>query len=333
MSVYRRFLFAALLLSAAWPAKTFQGPSLDTPVIEPHPQRLTGISPGLAQNPVPPADLRSEAEMVLVPAFVTNRTGAPATDLVKEDFQVFEDGIEQPVTYFAKEDAPVSVGFLLDSSGSMRNKMRQALQATLAFFKTANKADEFFLVEFDDHVKLSVPFTSDAGQLTRRVSHVKPIGRTSLLDAVHRALVEMKRATYTRKAIVVVSDGGDNRSRYNFNQIKNAMVESEVQLYSMGIFDPLDQRKRTPEEKNGPELLSELAAESGGKHFNVDNLDDLPMISEQIGEELRDQYLLGYNPVNQKHDGKYRRINVTLKSPRPEAMEVRYRRGYYAPAK
>jgi len=333
MLANRRFLFAALLLSASWPAKTFQGPTIDTPVIEPRPQRPSGFAPGLASAPAPAADLRSEAEMVLVPTFVTKATGAPATDLAKDDFQVFEDGIEQPVTYFAKEDAPVSVGFLLDSSGSMRNKMRQALQATLAFFRTANKADEFFLVEFDEHVKLSVPFTSDFNQLTKRVSHVKPIGRTSLLDAVHRALVEMKRAAYTRKAIVVVSDGGDNRSRYNFNQIKNAMVESEVQLYSMGIFDPADQRKRTPEEKNGPELLSELAAESGGKHFDIDNLDDLPMISEQIGEELRSQYLLGYTPVNPKHDGKYRRIKVSLKSPRPEAMEVRYRRGYYAPAK
>lgn len=332
MSVYRRFLFAGLLLSAAWPAKTFQGPSLDTPVIEPRPQRPSGLSPGLAPATAAAADLRSEAEMVLVPAFVTNPKGAPATGLAKEDFRVFEDGVEQPVTYFAKEDAPVSVGFLLDSSGSMRNKMRQALQATLAFFKTANKADEFFLVEFDEHVKLSVPFTSDSAQLAKRVSRVKPIGRTSLLDAVHRALVEMKRATYTRKAIVVVSDGGDNRSRYNFNQIKKAMVESEVQLYSMGIFDPADQRKRTPEEKNGPELLSELATESGGKHFSVDNLDDLPTISEQIGEELRSQYLLGYAPVNHKHDGEYRRIKVTLKSPQSEAMEVRYRRGYFAPA-
>lgn len=334
MLVHRRSLFAALLLlaSSPWPARPFQGPSLETPLIEPRPQRHSGVSPDIAPSAMPPADLRSDSELVLVPAFVTNALGAPANQLSKDDFRVIEDGVEQPVTYFAKEDAPVSVGFLLDSSGSMRNKMRQALQATAAFFKTANKADEFFLVEFDEHVKLSVPFTSDANQLYKRVSHVRPIGRTSLLDAVHRALVEMKRAQYLRKALVIVSDGGDNRSRYNFTQIKNAMVESDVQLYSMGIFDPADQRKRTPEEKNGPQLLSELATESGGKNFNVDNIEDLPAISEQIGEELRSQYLLGYTPANRAHDGKYRRIKVTLKSPSPDALEVRYRQGYYAPA-
>ena len=226
------------------------------------------------------------------------------------------------------------MGFLFDSSGSMRNKMRQSSEAAAAFFKTANKDDEFFLVEFNERARLSVPFTSDANQVYQRVARVRPLGRTSLLDAIHLALDQMKGARHARKAIVIVSDGGDNRSRYTFGQIKNAMLESDVQVYSMGIFDPEDRRKRTPEEKNGPHLLGELSAESGGKYFSVDNLNDLPAISSRIGEELRSQYILGYTPPNPGRDGKYHQIKLTLTSaPRESgALDLRYRRGYFAPA-
>jgi Ca-activated chloride channel family protein len=268
--------------------------------------------------------------MVLVPAHVTTPFGAPVTNLAKENFRILEDGVEQPITYFASEETPVSVGFLFDSSASMRNKMHQSSQAAAAFFKTANKDDEFFLVEFNEHARLSVPFTSDANEVYQHVTHVRPLGRTSLLDAIHLALVQMKGARRTRKAIVIVSDGGDNRSRYTFGQIKNDMLESDVQVYSMGIFDPEDQRKRTPEEKNGPHLLGELSEESGGKHYSVDNLDDLPAISSQIGEELRSQYILGYAPPSADKDGKYHKIKLTLNSEGP-SLELRYRRGYYAP--
>jgi VWFA-related protein len=279
---------------------------------------------------LPPANLRIDASVVLVPAHVTNAFGAPITDLAKENFRILEDGVEQPITYFATEETPVSVGFLFDSSASMRNKMRQSSEAAAAFFKTANKGDEFFLVEFNERAKLSVPFTSDANEVYQRVVHVKPLGRTSLLDAIHLALEQMKGAQHARKAIVIVSDGGDNRSRYTFTEVKNAMIESDVQVYSMGIFDPVDQRKRTPEEKNGPHLLGELSEESGGKHYSVDNLDDLPSISSQIGEELRSQYILGYAPPSADNDGKYHQIKLTVNS-EAAAVELRYRRGYYAP--
>ncbi|HEY1760002.1 MAG TPA: VWA domain-containing protein [Bryobacteraceae bacterium] len=284
---------------------------------------------GLAAN-LPLADLHSDASLVLVPAHVTNPIGAPITDLVKENFHILEDGVEQPIKYFATEETPVSVGFLFDSSASMRNKMHQSSEAAAAFFRTAIKDDEFFLVEFGESAKLSMPFTTDANEVSQRVAHVRPLGRTSLLDAIHLALVQMKRAKHARKAIVIVSDGGDNRSRYTVGQIKEAMQESDVQVYSMGIFDPEDQRKRTPEEKNGPFLLSELAEQSGGKHYSVDNLEDLPAISAQIGEELRSQYVLGYTPPSTEKDGKYHKIKLMLTAPL-QALELRYRRGYYSP--
>jgi len=329
-----RLRLAAFFLLGAIPpsAFSFQGPSSTAgPVIEPRVRpELRALNQSAIAANQPLANLRSDASMVLVPAQVTNAIGAPITDLAKENFRILEDGVEQPITYFASEETPVSVGFLFDSSASMRNKMHQSSQAAAAFFKTANKDDEFFLVEFNEQAKLSVPFTSDANEVYQRVAHVRPLGRTSLLDAIHLALVQMKRAQHTRKAIVIVSDGGDNRSRYTVAQIKSAMLESDVQVYSMGIFDPEDQRKRTPEEKNGPRLLGELAEESGGKHFSVGNLDDLPAISSQIGEELRSQYVLGYTPPRLEKNGKYHQIKLMLTLP-PQALELRYRRGYFSP--
>jgi Ca-activated chloride channel homolog len=329
-----RFLLAAFLLCLVPSALPFQGPTSDAgPTIEPRvrpQQRSANFAPSLPPANLPAANLRIDTSMVLVPAHVTNALGAPVTDLTKENFRILEDGVERPITYFATEETPVSVGFLFDSSGSMHNKMHQSSEAAAAFLSTANRDDEFFLVEFNEHAKLSVPFTTNAKEVFERIAHVRPLGRTSLLDAIHLALVQMKRAQHSRKAIVIVSDGGDNRSRYTVPQIKSAMLESDIQVYSMGIYDSEDQRKRTPEEKNGPRLLGELSEESGGKHFSVDNLNDLPAISTQIGEELRSQYILGYSTPNPERDGKYHQIKLSL-VPSPQELEVRYRRGYFAP--
>jgi Ca-activated chloride channel homolog len=336
MALSLRITLGACLLFASLPAALpFQSLSSDaSPVIEPHkrPEPRLGIPAEMPQAALAPANLRADASMVLVPAQVTDAAGAPVNTLHKQDFRIFEDGVEQTITDFAVEDAPVSVGFLFDSSASMRNKMHQSSQAAAAFFSTANRSDEFFLVEFNERAKLSVPFTSDADAVYKRVSHVRPIGRTSLLDAIHLALTQMKRARHPRKAIVIVSDGGDNRSRYTAKQIESAMRESEVQIYSMGIFDPVERRSRTPEEKNGPQLLDDLAKDTGGHYFDVDNPDELPAIAERIGEELRSQYLLGYSPANAKRDGSFRRIEVKL-APQAQSpdLEVRYRRGYYSP--
>jgi len=336
MTLHSRLVFTACLLlaSSPLPVLPFQGLTSDSPVsIEPRkrPEPHLGITPDMPAAALPPANLRADVSMVLVPAHVTNGLGAPVGDLAKENFKIFEDGVEQPITYFAWEDAPVSVGFLIDSSGSMRNKMHQSAEAASALLKTANTEDEFFVVEFNEKAKLLLPFTSNSEQVHQTVSHVRPIGRTSLLDAVHLALTQMKKARNPRKAIVIVSDGGDNRSRYTFSEVKNQMIESEVQVYTMGIFDPEERRKRTPEEEYGPQLLGDLAQESGGKHYNVDDLDDLPATAERIGQELRSQYILGYSPGNVERDGKYHRIKVMLSGSKARNLDVRYRRGYNAP--
>jgi Ca-activated chloride channel family protein len=261
---------------------------------------------------LPQVHLRVEASLVLVPVHATSRIGTSITDLTEANFRVFEDGVEQKITYFSKQDAPLSVGLVFDSSGSMTNKIRKSAEAAAAFFKTANAGDEFFLVEFGERPKLMMPFTPDSDQIYRKIVQSKPFGRTSLIDAIHLALVQMKNARNARKAIVILSDGGDNRSRLTRGEIKGALLESDVQMYAMGIFDRDDLAKHTREEENGPRLLDELAAQTGGRVYPVDNLNDLESISSTLGNALRNEYLLGYVPLNESRDGKYRQVKVNL---------------------
>jgi Ca-activated chloride channel family protein len=308
----------------------FQGPSPSDG------ERVT-IAARVAPRPaeeLPPPNLRVDTSLVLIPVHVTTQLGVSVTDLNKTNFRVFEDNVEQTITHFAKDDAPISIGLLFDASASMRNKLHKSSEAAAAIFKTANPEDEFFLIEFNERPRLAIPFTFDFDELSRHLAHTKTVGRTSLLDAIHMAILQMKKATNSRKAIVIVSDGGDNCSRHSVGQIKNALMESDVQLYAMGIFDFDDSgRKRPPEEVNGPKLLNDLAELSGGRHYPIDDLNELPAISERIGMELRNQYLVGYSPMNLERDGKYRKIKLDLAPPAGmPRLRTHYRQGYFAPA-
>jgi Ca-activated chloride channel homolog len=281
----------------------------------------------------PRADLRVDVPLVLIPVNVTTPLGAPVTGLSKENFRLFEDGVEQRITHFSSEDAPVSIGLLLDASGSMRNKMKKSLEAAGELFKNANLDDEFFLIEFNERPKLTVPFTRDANDLYKRLVRAKPMGRTSLLDALHLAIAQMRSARNMRKAIVLLSDGGDNHSRRTETEIKKAVHEADVQIYALGIFDPDDSPKRTIEERNGPHLLDDLAFETGGRHLPVGKLNDLPAACARIGAELHNQYVLGYYPANAAGDGKYRKILVTpVAPPNMPPLKAHFRPGYIAPA-
>ena len=286
----------------------------------------------LPPDAVPSEHLRVDSSLVLVPVHAVTATGANVTDLAADNFRVFEDGVEQKLTYFSLDDAPLSVGLVFDSSGSMSNKIRKSATAAAAFFKTANASDEFFLVEFGERPRLLTPFTSDSDEVYRKIAHTKAFGRTSLIDAIHLALIQMKNARNSRKAIVILSDGGDNRSRLTRGQIKGALLESDVQLYAMGIFDGGDLLKHSREEQNGPQLLDELAEHSGGRVYTIDNIGDLESISSRLGNALRSEYVLGYMPSNPSRDGKYRHIKVDLTvSSRTSTPSISYRRGYYAP--
>jgi Ca-activated chloride channel family protein len=275
--------------------------------------------------------LRIDSSLVLIPVHVTNAIGATVTDLDRGEFRLFEDNIEQTVSSFYTEDAPVSVGLLFDASGSMRSKMEKSCEAAASFFRTANPQDEFFLIEFNDRAHLLLPFTQRTNEVYDEISRIRPSGRTSLLDAVYMALGQMKHARYSRKAIVIFSDGGDNWSHHSVREVKRALLESEVQVYAMGIFDRNFLEKHPLEERYGPRLLDDLTQQSGGRHFPVDKLEHLPAISERVGRELRSQYLLGYHPTNGTRDGKYRQVKVGLGLPAARDLHLAYRHGYYAP--
>ncbi len=275
--------------------------------------------------------LRVDTSLVLIPVQATSSSGATINDLLATNFRVFEDGAEQRIIYFSKDDAPVSIGLVFDSSASMTNKMRRSAEAAAAFFQTANREDEFFLVGFGERPKLKVPFTTDPASVYRTLVHSRAFGRTSLFDAIHLALMQMKNARNSRKALVILSDGGDNRSRFTRSEIKDEVLESDVQMHAMGIFDR-DMTKHTTEEENGPRLLNELAEQTGGRLYPVEDMNDLKAISLSLGNALRNQYVLGYLASNSARDGKYRRVRVDLAGlPATSAIRLSHRRGYYAP--
>jgi Ca-activated chloride channel homolog len=288
------------------------------------------LRPPASQRSQPQGVLRSDASLVVIPTWVTTAAGASVTSLSKDNFRVTDDNVEQRIAYFIKDDAPLSIGLLFDTSGSMRDKMERASESVAAFFRTANTEDEFFLVEFNDRAKLTIPFTPDSGEIYSRVAGTKPSGKTSLLDGIQVALKQMKKARHSRKAILIISDGGDNWSWHTVRQIRGELLESDVQLYAMGIFGPELSSRSPVENRHGPGLLDELAGQSGGRHYPVGNLNDLPAISAKIGTDLRNEYLLGYYPADSR-DGKYHQVRVNLALPDDMApLRANYRRGYYA---
>jgi VWFA-related protein len=280
----------------------------------------------------PRGDIRVNTTLVLIPVSVTDPLNRFVTGLERENFRVFEDKSEQQVTHFASEDAPLSIGLVFDVSGSMGSKLDKSRQAVSQFFKTANPEDEFFLVEFSDRPELVVDFTTHLEEIQNRLTFTQSKGRTALLDAVYMALDKMKKAKNPRKSLLVISDGGDNSSRYTENEIKSRVREADVQIYAIGIYEMIANRGRTPEEMAGPSLLTEIAEQTGGRQFAVDNLNELPDVAAKIGIELRNQYILGYTPTNQDRDGKYRKVQVKLVQPRGlPPLRASWRLGYYAP--
>ena len=298
---------------------------------------MCGTSLVVAQAPLKPAlpqpTIRIDKDLVLVPVTVCDRSNRALTGLSKEHFRIFDDKVEQTVTSFWADDEPLAIGLVFDTSASMDKKLRRSRLAADAFFEVANPADEFFLVEFSDRPKLSVPLTVDPREIQNQLLFTGPKGRTALLDAIYLALHEMKKSNKSRKALLVISDGGDNCSRYRANDIKNMVRESEVQIYGIGIYETSGSRVMMPEEIYGPTLLAELAEISGGRHFAVNDLGELPDIAAKIGIELRNRYVLAFSPMAMQRDGRYHRLQVKLVPP-PTAPPMRayWRAGYYAPA-
>jgi Ca-activated chloride channel family protein len=254
------------------------------------------------------------------------------TGLDADNFRIFEDKVEQEIATFSSEDVPISIGVIFDCSGSMSNKFGKAREAAIEFFKTANPDDEFFLVSFNERAELTSSFTSSVEDLQGRMMLMPPKGRTALLDAIYLGLSQMRGAHNAKRALLILSDGGDNHSRYQESDIKRLVKEADTQLYAIGIFEPLGNRSRTFEELNGPSLLSEITEMTGGRVFAADNLNELPDIATKIGLELRNQYVLGYRPSNKAHDGRWRKIKIKMRAPRGlPPLSVYSKTGYYAP--
>ncbi len=317
---------AGFLAVGAWCGSEDQKPTTQTSDT-PGGAHITVSTPPLHVTP-----FLVDVNLVLVNVTVTDPFDRIVTGLDQDNFEVYDEKVPQKIATFSTEDAPISVGLIFDCSGSMGDKIEKSKEAALQFFKTSNPQDEFMLVSFADRPDMISGFTAKYENLQDSLLTVKSGGRTALLDAIYLGLTEMKKATTNRRALLVISDGGDNHSRYTENDIKKAVKESDVQIYAVGIFEPSASRGRTPEEAGGPGLLAELAEVSGGRMFSVENTNELPDIAEKISVELRNQYVLGYKPSNLIRDGRWRRIRVKLNPPKGlPPLQVYARTGYYAP--
>jgi Ca-activated chloride channel family protein len=325
------FVTTTAVICSIAPAALAQTPIDDvhiSPRVEPRkPDPTDYIDPSLKTHTRP---LKVDVSLVLVPVTITDPMNRLVTGLDKENFQLFEGKDQQDIRHFSSEDAPVSIGVIFDMSGSMASKIERAREAVVEFFKTANPQDEFFMVTFADKPEEVSDFTSSIEDIQGKLVYTVPKGRTALLDAIYLGVSKMRQAKYQKKAMLIISDGGDNHSRYTEGEIKSLVKEADVLIYAIGIYDHY---MATPEEALGPALLGDVAELTGGRSFTIDNPNDLADVATKIGIELRNQYVLGYRPKSPGHDGKWRKIKVKLIPPKGlPPLKVYAKTGYYAPS-
>jgi VWFA-related protein len=321
MSLSRRTLILAAAFAALLPFGFFGQ-------VKTEPRPKLGVPPPESRRA---ASLRIDTNLVLVPVSVLDPQNHPVTGLEKEHFRVLDDHVEQAITHFSMDDEPVAVGLVFDISGSMGPKLQKSRQAAAEFFRTSNSDDEFFLVEFNDQPKLVVPLTRNVEEIQNQLTWAQSKGRTALLDAVFMSLSEMKKSKKNRKALLIISDGGDNSSRYSEGEVKKLVRENDVLIYAIGVFESAGGRSRTTEEAGGPGLLNDLCEQTGGRHLPAD-VAELPDIAAKIGVELRNRYVLGYSPASQPRDGRYHTLQVKVVPPKGlPVLRPYFRRGYFAP--
>ena len=262
------------------------------------------------------ANIRLDVKAVLVPVTVTDTFDRPVEGLRKDDFRIFEDNLQQEIISSTIEDVPASVGLIFDSSGSMGNKITPSVDAVEQFFKTTLPGDEFSLVRFSDRPQFLGGFTADIGQVSSWLHSMRAAGWTALNDAIYLGIQKMKGAKNTRKVILVLSDGGDNNSRYSTREIRELVRESGVAIYSISFYQ-------------GSRLLESISDETGGRLIHVRRLAKLPDAMEKLSRAIRSQYVLSYYSTNSQNDGKYHRVRVELSQ--PQLLRVSWRHGYYAP--
>ena len=276
------------------------------------------------------ARIRVDVNLVQVPTTVTDPMNRLVTGLEKDNFAIYDNNAGQTIKYFSTEDAPITIGIVFDLSGSMSSKFFRARKALTEFLRTSNPQDEFFVVGFNDRPAVIVDYTSDVDDVEARMVMLKPENRTALIDAVYLGVDHLRQAKFERKALLIISDGGDNRSRYTEGELRRVVRESDIQIYSIGIFDTY---AATTEEQLGPVLLNDICEMTGGRLFKVGDVGDLQDIASRISAELRNQYVIGYTPTEVKHDGNWRKLKVKLTPPPGlPPLTVHFRQGYYAPS-
>jgi Ca-activated chloride channel homolog len=268
---------------------------------------------------------RVGVETVFVKVSITDPLNRYVTGLEKDNFKLYEDKIEQEISYFNQELAPISVGIIFDVSASMKDNsnIKKAKAAIQRFLKEGNPNDEYFLITFNQKTTLVQAFTNQSGSVQDDIAFQKPGGRTAMYDAVYMGLQEMNAARNDKKALLLITDGEDNSSRYSPAEVREFAKESDVQIYGIGELGNLSYGKYE---------IQNIVNMTGGRTFFPNSFNELDYYIDLVHAELRNQYLLGYTPTNKTHDGKWRRITVKLDAPKglPKLI-VRAKEGYYAP--
>ena len=253
--------------------------------------------------------------------------------LTRKDFNVYEDKIQQEISIFKVEDIPVSLGLVIDNSGSMRTKRNRVNKAALTFVKTSNPEDEAFLINFNDQVYIDQEFTENLDDLTDALDNIDARGGTALYDAIYLSLKHLRGGQEDKKALLVITDGEDKDSRYDFDTVLELARESYASIYIVGLFDR--KRERTRNQKKAAKLLGELSLETGGQYFFPESVDEVEAICTRVAHQIRNQYTIGYKPTNLSHDGTWRDVTVKIAPPRKgkkNKWTARTKRGYYAPS-
>lgn len=294
----------------------------------------SGLRPQTVPPPPPePQDSASRIRMtvglVVLHATTETRKGVSVSGLDKDNFQVIEDGVAQRIERFSHEDIPVTVGLVVDGSGSMRPKRADVLSAAKTFAQSSNPKDQMFVVNFNEHVSFGLPdgelFTDKITPLQMGIERSPASGQTALYDAIAAALERLKLGKHDKKVLIVFSDGGDNASSHsNLKQIMTQAVESNAEIYTIGLFDESDMDRN-------PGVLKQLAHTTGGEFFQPETIADVVPICAHIAADIRNQYTIAYTPTNASADGAFRAIQVRARAQGQDRLIVRTRTGYYAP--
>ena len=267
----------------------------------------------------------ADTRLVVLHATVVDKKGNLVTDLKKDDFKVYENGVVQPLKVFKREDVPVSMGLIVDNSGSMRNKRLKVESAALKLVKLSNKEDEVFIVNFNDEAFLDQEFTHKIPEMEKALARIDSRGGTAMRDSVRMSIDHLKEnAKLDKKVLLVITDGDDNNSSGTLENLVNAAQRSEVLVYAIGLLSEEERRSA----KRAKRALEALTEATGGQAYFPKELDDVDQVAQQVANDIRNQYVLEYTPTNQALDGSFRQIRVTVDGPnRPQA---RTRSGYYA---